>query len=1338
MAARKSIRKRAAQLAFETIAIEGGLLSPEWLSKVAALEAGSQSDADYRVPKGLNLRDEIGRYWRIAQAHWREFEAGRAGSSDLRGLSERFVEALLRESLGFTSLQRVPAAVVGDRSYPVGFAALGGRVPVIVAPAGTGLDALAPAFGDGTRRRSAFGLAQEYLNAEERALWAVTSDGVNLRILRDNASLTRPACVEANLQRIFGEERFAEFAALWLLAHETRFGRPEQPVTECALEAWRNAGREEGTRAREHLRRGVEDALLALGQGFLSHPENAALRASLHEGTLTTTAFFNELLRLVYRVIFLLTVEERGLLHAPGADETGTRVYDAGYSFRRLRERSAKRSAHDRHSDLWEAAKIVFRGVAAGEPRLGLPALAGIFAREQCPSTDAAKLENRSLLLAVFKLSWLRDEGALARVNWRDMGPEELGSVYESLLELVPQITEGGRKFAFATGGETKGNARKTTGSYYTPDSLVQVLLDSALEPVVADTLAKNPGREAEALLGLSIVDPACGSGHFLLAAARRLAAHVARLQASGTPSAAEYRHALRQVVGKCIYGVDLNPMAVELCKVSLWMEAVEPGLPLGFLDSHVQHGNALLGTTPELMANGIPDAAWEPLEGDDKKIASGLKKRNKVAREGGQRGLSLFADVTSGESIAVAAAVAALETESDTDAAALARKQSRWGSILESHEYRHQKFIADAWCAAFVWPKNSVAFADAAPTNELWRQIRDGQGKAPALMTKTVVGLAEQYHFFHWHLQFAQVFRRGGFDVVLGNPPWERVSLKEKEWFAQRDPDIAGAATGAQRLQRIAELEQTNPDLFREFVGAKQTAAGEKNVLRRSGAFPLCGHGDVNTFAVFAELGRRLSKGRTGLVLPTGIVTGDTTQEFVAELVRSEQLFSLFDFDNRSGLFPSVQGNVRFCLITFAKTPSASIHGAAQLRSADELRNVAKTWHLTQGDIRRINPNTLTLPLFPAQKDADVVAGLYARLRCVDELGAEYAGRWNVPMQRMLHMGDDSHLFKTEDDLRAEGYDRDGASWSRKEGGARFIPLLEAKLCHQYDHRAGTFDGIPKDARFGTHPATRDLTLAERLDPHAVAEPRYWVPETEVTGRIGERRFLVAFRDAVSAVADSRSLVASIVPPFGAGHTLLFFFPQSALEAAFITAWFNSFVTDFVFRLKASGAHASFFLVRQLPIPRHDDVTTVAPWDTRGTVLEWVARRVVELSYTEWTISGFAAECGFEGAPFRWDPDRRFLLRCELDAAFFHLYGLARDDSDYVMETFPIVRKNDEKAHGTYRTKRVVLEIYDAMAEAARTGKPYQTPLDPPPADPRVAHPQSTRPNWSRNRADS
>ncbi len=702
MALRRRVRQREARLAFEALSVEGGLISPEWLARVAQLDAGHQAEADYRIPKGLNLRDEIGRYWRIAQAYWVDFARARAVGATGKPLADGFVTALLKECLGFGSLAPHEPVTKGERSYPLGFSALEGRVPVIIVaprPVADGdkksaLDDLSPDLGDTGRKRSAFGLAQEYLNAEDDVLWAVVSDALTLRICRDNASLTRPAWIEADLARIFAEERYADFAALWLLAHETRFGAPGQPVSSCHLETWRAAGREEGTRAREFLRNGVEEALVALGKGFLVHPENQALRATLHEGKLTKDAYFQELLRLVYRLIFLLTVEERDLLHPEGVADSVKGLYARGYGVRRLRDRAVKRSAHDRFGDLWEGLKIVLRSVATGEPRLGLPALGGLFAADQCQYLDAARLENRWLLKAIFKLSWLKAESGLARVNWRDMGPEELGSVYESLLELVPVIPENGRGFGFATGDETKGNARKTTGSYYTPDSLVQVLLDSALEPVVKDTTARNPHEPAEALLWLSVVDPACGSGHFLLAAARRLAVHVARLQANGTPSAAEYRHALRQVVSRCLFGVDLNPMAVELCRVSLWMEAVEPGRPLSFLESHIQQGNALLGTTPELMAKGVPDSAWEAIEGDDKKTASLLKKRNREVAE--KQGLfdTLWSKAGGAETQEVTKAVAELDAAPDGDLAAVAGKEVRWEQVQASGAFRHQRFL--------------------------------------------------------------------------------------------------------------------------------------------------------------------------------------------------------------------------------------------------------------------------------------------------------------------------------------------------------------------------------------------------------------------------------------------------------------------------------------------------------------------------------------------------------------------------------------------------------------------------------------------------------------------
>jgi hypothetical protein len=1327
-APRRKTRRNEAQLAFEALHIEGGLLAPEWLAKVARLDAEGQTEADYRIPRGLNLRDEIGRYWRIAQAHWGDFAAGRSAGAEARALTERFMVALLRDAFGFSSLAPIDPVVIADRTYPVGFAAFAGRVPVVLAGAGAGLDGLSTSFADGARRRSAFGLAQEYLNAADGAMWGLTSDGLTLRIVRDNASLTRPAWIEADLARIFGEERYADFAALWLLAHETRFGKVEQPAATCALEVWRSSGREEGTRAREQLRRGVEDALAALGHGFISHPDNAALRAALQSGELKDRDFFNQLLRLVYRLIFLLTVEERGLLHPEGTPEAIRELYAEGYGLRRLRERSAKRSAHDRHSDAWEAAKIVFRGVTAGEPRLGLPALAGIFAAGQCPALDTAKLENRALLLAVFKLSWLRDATGLARVNWRDMGPEELGSVYESLLELVPVVSVSTRSFAFATGEETKGNARKTSGSYYTPDSLVQVLLDSALVPVVKQTIAANPVNTVEALLSLSIVDPACGSGHFLLAAARRLAAHVARLQASGTPSAAEYRHALRQVVGRCIYGVDLNPMAVELCKVALWMEAVEPGLPLTFLDAHVQHGNALLGTTPGLMTKGIPDAAWEPIEGDDRKVASALKKRNAKEASGQTTMASLWSKPAASESDEVTRAVADLEAAPDTDAGALAAKETRWAGILRSGAYRHQKFVADAWCAAFVWPKPSSGgpVVEAAPTMGLWRDLREGKGVPPDLTVKTVEELCEQYHFFHWHLAFPTVFAKGGFDVVLGNPPWERVKLQEQEFFASRSEEIATATNAAVRKKLIAVLPETNPGLWAAWCAASREAEGQSHLVRDSRRYPLCGRGDVNTYALFAEHNRSVlgGKGRGGFIVPTGIATDDTTKDFFGLLVEQGELSCFYSFENEEFLFQNVHHAFKFALLSLDRSGlSTGADFVFFARQVSALADRHRHFSLSRADFRTLNPRSGTCPTFRSRRDADVNLAIYRTSGVLGELG-EAGNPWQMTVStRLWHMAEDSQWFRTAGDLVADGL---SPVENRFEGPhSVWLPLVESKMLHHFDHRFGTYEGQSSaGANQGKLP---ELSDAEHADPDRLTRAEYWVPLGEVDARLLSRwnkPWLLAWRD-ICRSTDQRTVIAALLPRVAVGHTAPLAFPNvDSSIAACLYANLACFSLDYAARQKVGGTHLTVGILQQLPVLPPTTYTVPVSWHRIGPVLDFLLPRVLELTYTAWDLEPFAKDVGYDGPPFRWDPARRFLLRCELDAAFFHLYGLNRDDTAYILDTFPIVRKNDEKAHGEYRTKRVILEVYDAMADAARTGEPYVTRLDPPPADPTVAHP--------------
>ena len=1300
-----------ARIAFDALSIEGGLLGADWLAKVAQLQAAAQQPADYRIPEGLHVRDEIARSWRIAQACFRRMEAGRDSGGDARALAERFLEAFLRDAFGFTSLAHAEPTTIDERVYPIRFFALGDRVPIVAAPAGAGLDTPLPELGDDRRRRSAFGLLQETLNASGAALWGLATDGLSLRIARDNASLTRPAWIEADLGRIFAEDLYPDFAALWLLAHESRFGRAGDPPESCPLEEWREAGRQEGTRARDKLSDGFRQALEILGQGFLSHAANRKLRSALHAGDLTREHYFGQLLRLVYRLVFLLTVEERELLHPKETSDAARRLYAEGYGLRRLRDRAVRASAHDAQGDLWEAVRIVFRSLGDGEPRLGLPALAGLFAADECPDLDAARLENRALLGALFHLAWLRERSGLVRVNWRDMGPDELGYVYEGLLELVPQITGGGRSFSFASAAESQGHARKTTGSYYTPDELVQVLLTSALDPVVERTVDAHPEDAVDALLELAIVDPACGSGHFLLAAARRLADRIARIRADGTPTPDDYQHALRDVVRRCIYGVDMNPLAVEICKVGLWMESIDPGLPLTFLESHIRCGNSLIGTSRSLMGDEVPDAAWAVLEGDDRKITRALKRRNRD-ENGGQRGLSFE---PRGETGTLEDAMRAVEQTSDTDATALGEKQRRWKALLTSEAYEHEKLVADTWCAAFLWPKNeSGAVVEAAPTTGAWLALRDQDAPPSPVLVETARRIAEEYGLFHWELAFPHVFARGGFDVVLGNPPWERVKLQEKEFFAKREPSIAMARNAADRKKIIAALPATNPILWKDWTSATRFAQGQSHFVRQSGRYPLCGKGDVNTYALFADHNWSVltPRGRAGFIVPSGIVTDDTTKEYFQALLDHSALVSVHHFENESLVFKGLDHRYRFVLLAIGESRQADLVFYA--RRAVDLDDTRRHFALSPAEFAVLNPNTRTCPTFRSQRDARINMTMYRRAGVLWREGDPDGNPWGLRFRSMFHMANDSGLFRTRAELASAGWRLDADRFQKDREVV--LPLYEAKMLHQFDHRFGTYEGQSESqANRGKLP---ELDHVAHADPRRVTLPRYWVHEDEVATRLDDtwdRSWMLGWRD-VTRASDIRTVVACIIPRAAVNDKFLLMMP--APHAQLVVSLYSNLSSlsfDYCARQKVGGVSLKYFTMRQLPGLRPEVYSMDAPWALSLRIRDWLLPRGLELTYTAWNLKEFAEDCGDDGPPFIWDSERRFQLRCEIDAAFFHLYGISQDDTAYILDTFPVLQKSETREYGEYRTKRVVLETYDALAAAAANGIPYDSPLGPP-----------------------
>ncbi|MDP9049697.1 MAG: N-6 DNA methylase [Acidobacteriota bacterium] len=1298
------IRKSVSAL-FDAVTLEGGLISPAMLARIAARNAGEQSEADYGVPKGLTLRDEIARYYRIGQAQFKELFNSPTPSTNA---TINFVSSLLRDVFGFSDVRPVGTRSLDGRNFAVTLEGHRGRVPIVVVPPADDLDHASIHLPTDGRRRSAASSVQDWLNANSDALWGFCCNGERIRLVRDNASLTRPAYVEANLRQLFEGENFADFAALWLLIHSTRFGAQESTISDCTLEHWREAGSKEGLVARDRLRDGVETALLALGNGFLSHPDNGTLRERLAQGELPLQDFFGQLLRLVYRLIFLLAAEDRGLLHPPGVSTAVRKLYADGYSLGSLRDRAVRRTAWDRHHDRWEGLLITFAALAEGEQRLGIPALGGLFSQNVISDLESAHLANRSLMEAIYRLAWLKDDSILTPVNWRDMETEELGSVYESLLELTPRLLDHGRGFTFAEGAETKGNERKTSGSYYTPDSLVQALLDSALDPVLnrVEAEANDP---VEALLEVTVIDPACGSGHFLLAAARRIATRLARARTGGVAAASDYRHALRDVVRSSIHGVDRNPMAVELTKVALWIETVEPGKPLGFLDSNIRCGDALLGVFDlEVLRKGIPDAAYKPLAGDDKVTARDFAKRNKAEREG-QGALRLLGG--SGQlpsAPPLAGTTRSFRALPEDDPAQIERKRKRFAESQANPDRWKWHVAADVYVAAFLVPKTNESSAGSktakVPTTEdLWHVLQGGQLHGP--LFGHLESLAADARVFHWPLEFADVLASGGFDVVLGNPPWDVMQLGEEEYFARRRPEIA-ELVGDARKRAIANLETEAPAVFLSYETAKRRFEATNEFARESGRFNLTARGKINTFALFAELFSTVVslKGRAGLIVPTQIATADTTKLFFESLLKNNRIISFFNFFEIRKWFPDTDDRNQFGLLTLGNGSEAA-EFAFSLESIGQLLEPERRFTLSSSQIAKINPNTKTAPIFRSRADARLTAEIFARVPpLIDESKGPDGNPWNLDFrQGLFNITSDSGLFQTASQLRNIGYTQEGNDWINSYAEStgpdqpqRYVPLYEAKMVHQFDHRWATYSGTE----------SRDLSNEEMADPSFEPTPRYWVSATYVSDRLSAkgwtRPWLMGWRD-ICRPTDERSLISSIIPEAGCVGELSLLFPNVEPNlASVLFANLNSTVCDYVARQKMGGSHLKQFTLKQLPV--------LPPIAYEKSDLAFIVPRVLELTFTSQSMAPFANDLGYNGPPFAWDEKRRAELRGQLDAWYARAYGLTRDELRYILdpldvrgatypsETFRVLKNNEIRLYGEYRTGRLTLEAWDRM----------------------------------------
>lgn len=1298
--------------AFSTVTTEGGLLPSGLLKAITSGKTNlpGTKPADYHLGIGERINEAVSRsYSRLVNA-WKGFQKSLTtlppkdlGTTITR---ERWLLILFQE-LGYGRLMTSSSIEIEGKSYPISH--FWHKSPIHLVGARVNLDRRT-AKAAGAARTSPHSLVQEFLNRSEECLWGFVANGLTLRILRDNASMTRQSYVEFDLAAMMEGEVYADFALLWMLCHQSRV--EAETIHDCWLEQWAKQAKDQGSRALEKLREGVENAISFLGSGFLAHPANRELKDSLRSGHLSTQDYYRQLLRLVYRFLFLFVAEDRNLLLSPGVNNASREVYKRFYSMSRLRNMAGKRKG-TRHADLYEGVKQVMGRLANddGCPELGLACLGGFFwSNESIPYLVQSHIMNQDLLDAVRALTFFGDDNVMTQVDYKNLGSEELGSIYESLLELHAEANADSAIFFLQIVG---GNERKTTGSYYTHPSLVQCLLDSALEPVIAEALKKS--NPEQAILSLKICDPACGSGHFLVAASHRLAKRLAMVRTGDEePAPEKVRTALRDIIGRCIYGVDINPMAVELCKVSLWMEALEPGKPLSFLDHRILCGNSLLGTTPALIKGGIPDAAFKPIEGDDKALCKALKKRNKEERQGQK---SLFGpNGTAWEGIGgchvVMVHVDAIE---DSTPKGIRKKEEQYKRCVTSEGFQHAKLVADAWCAAFVWKKSEHPDLPEPITHELFKKLENNPQVLPEPMVREVHRLAGEYAFFHWHLAFPDVFAipekdedpenvqtgwSGGFDCVLGNPPWEQLQLENKSTIYPAKQDI------------------------------KRYYSAITNFFSTSGLLPLTCVGKKNTYSSFTELSFNIicPFGSCGIIVQSGIATDKSNGKIFQYLLKSNSIFSFIGFENKKRIFfPDIKPSLRFCLLTLSKnnvSKKKRVKFVFLAKTIGESRDINRVFYLTSDEILRLNPKTGTSPVFLCPQDALITSYIYESYPIFIPKNVRESSWKAVTRQGLFNTGSQKHEFF-------------------EETSSNMLPLYDAKMTGWLDHRSHSYSEL-----------SRTLEAVNEIQKKAFdfkTNPKCWVKQESVYRQIGNRPhngWLLGWHRITDTNTMSRSVIPSVLPICGVADGIGLIFTDHYLSMC-LTALFSSTIFDYIARQKIGGTHLDQYHVEQLSVipPKQFEDTNCLEMTTKKYV--WINKRIAELVFVSNELDAFVNEVKYDGPPFIWDDERRFLIRCELDAAFFHLYLGTNEDwiskgrhdllkyfktpraaVAYIMETFPIVKHKDEQVYGHFRTKDTILEIYDEMAlvmdsnqttlaEGREPNAFYQTRLDPPPGPP-------------------
>ena len=1242
--------------------------------------------------------------------------------------------------------------------------------------------------GKGTQASSPHAQILRYLATAESATdghlrWGILTNGSVWRLYDQKTRPRATAFYEADLQALLTADDEDGLRAFHLLFRRSAFvRRPGAAAT--FLETALDEGRRYEQRVAQSLAGVVFERVFPRLLQALADDTDQPMPQVRHAALI-----------FLYRLLFVLYAEDRGLLPVNDA------AYDDYGLRKRVRDDVAKRKARNdtfssTASSYYNHLTDLFGQIDQGDPSIGLPPYnGGLFTADAAPLLNQVRLPDDVIADVVHDLSHTKTEGQPGYVNYRDMSVQQLGSIYERLLEQEPVRGPDGQVHI-----RPNPYARKDSGSFYTPQELVDLIVDQTLKPLVDERLAAFEARAgelrgdrrpradrraelarldpAQAVLDLKVLDPAMGSGHFLVSAVDVLtdciadliefapvvldwldgddAYHsplldrVAAIRADILQRAAESGWVVneaqltdqaiirRLVLKRCIYGVDKNPLTVELAKVSLWLHSFTVGAPLSFLDHHLRCGDSLVGlriadANAELRRLNVPMFVASALQGVEN-AAQGMRQIEQLSDAD-------VAEVHQSESLfqAVESATAHLRGFLDTlaglrwfTAGMKVRQRAQFESPLTETLAANptQAFLLlTHGHAAPVIPASSPepgdgsssvpspggegqgegASAQPPPAAEAASSLSPSPSPAFANLLKQSKSIAQDESFLHWEAAFPGVWRHwqnqtpeGGFDAVIGNPPWDRIKLQEVEWFATRHPELARAPTAAARREGIGRLREQDDPLAEAFDQAKARADRLGQVVRASGHYPLLGGGDINLYSLFVERAMNLIKpdGFVGLLTPSGIYADKTAAQFFKTVSTSGRVGGLFDFENKKIFFKDIHASFKFCALifggakrTFDETTCAFfLHDTATINKPD------RCFPLSPDDFARVNPNTGTAPVFRTHRDAEITRRIYASHPVlVDRSSGDARRAWPVKYVRMFDMTNDSHLFHTAAQLEDEGfYPVQGNHWKR--GADTYVPLYEGKMVQAFDHRAASVVVNPENLNRPAQP--REATLDEHADPNWLPDPQFWVSGDSFEWPKG-LDWAVGFKD-VTAPTNVRTMIASIVPRSGVGNTLPLLVPDAVDVGSYqANAWLwaaclNSFALDFMARQKVQGQHLNWFIVEQLPVIEPDT------YDRRFgdlTAADLVRDHVLCLTYTAHDMEPFARDLGYGGPPFIWDEEDRRHLRARLDALYFHLYGLDRDAAAYILDTFPIVQRQDQAAFNRYRTKDLILAYMNTLA---------------------------------------